>query len=103
MIFWLLTWIAEYFFSSKNNKQKHQTYECGFKSISELNIQLNLNFSLVCVFLILYDVEFIFMYPFFFNFFLVNHVAFLLFLFFTFFIFYSLVYDNVQNTLSLQI
>nr|NP_039469.1 unnamed protein product [Paramecium aurelia]P15579.1 RecName: Full=NADH-ubiquinone oxidoreductase chain 3; AltName: Full=NADH dehydrogenase subunit 3 [Paramecium tetraurelia]AAA79262.1 unknown protein [Paramecium tetraurelia]CAA34036.1 unnamed protein product [Paramecium aurelia] len=103
MIFWLLTWVAEYFFKSKNNKQKHQFYECGIRALSELNIQINLNFSIVCVFLILYDVEFIFMYPFFFNFFLVNAGAFLVFFVFLFFVFYSLVYDSVQNSLALQL
>ncbi len=103
MIFWLLTWIAEYFFKSKNNKQKNQFYECGFKAISELNIQLNLNFSIVCVFLILYDVEFIFMYPFFFNFFLVNISSFFIFFIFLFFIFYSLIYDTIQNSISIHI
>lgn len=68
MIFWLLTWLAERFATRKHQKAKQQFYECGFRSISDLNIQINLNFSLVCVFLILYDVEFTFLFPFLFNF-----------------------------------
>ena len=82
MIFWILTWIAEYFFKTKNNKNKSQTYECGFKSISELNIQININFSIVCSFLILYDVEFIFLYPIFFNFFFLNFLIYFVLMFF---------------------
>lgn len=103
LIFWFLTWIAEYFFKSKNNKNKTQVYECGFKSIAELNIQINLGFSIVCSFLILYDVEFIFLYPIFFNFFFFSFLIFFLILFFIFFIFFSLVYDLIQNSLSLTI
>lgn len=103
LIFWFLTWVAEYFFKVKNNKNKSQTYECGFKSISELNIQINLNFSIVCSFLILYDVEFIFLYPLFFNFYFLNFLTYFSLLFFLFFIFYSLVYDLIQNSLNLSL
>ena len=56
MIFWLLTWATEYFYKKKIHKTKKQFYECGFKSISEINIQINLNFALLCIFLILYDI-----------------------------------------------
>ncbi len=103
LIFWVLTWAAEYFFKKKNVKTKAQFYECGFKSISELNIQINLNFSIICVFLILYDVEFIFLYPLFFNFFFLNITIFYTFLIFFFFILYSLIYDVIQNSLTLSL
>ena len=42
---------------------KKQFYECGFKSISDINIQINLNFVMLCIFLILYDIEFTFLFP----------------------------------------
>jgi len=67
MIFWLLTWISEYFYSLKLQTAKKQFYECGFRILSELNIQYNLNFSMLCAFLVLYDVEFILLYPLLFN------------------------------------
>lgn len=47
---------------------KKQYYECGFKVISDINIQINLNFILLCVFLILYDIEFTLLFPVLFNF-----------------------------------
>ena len=103
LIFWLLTWIAEYFFKKKNTKTKYQFYECGFKTISELNVQINLNFSIVCIFLILYDVEFIFLYPIFFNFFFLNYIIIFTLLFFLSIIIYALVYDLIQNSLSISI
>ena len=42
---------------------KKQFYECGFKAISDINIQINLNFAMLCIFLILYDIEFTFLFP----------------------------------------
>ena len=92
-IFWVLTWAAEYFFKKKNHVAKKQFYECGFKAISELNIQVNINFSLVCVFLILYDIEFTFLFPILFNFFSISFCDFLLVLFFILLIIVSLIYD----------
>jgi NADH:ubiquinone oxidoreductase subunit 3 (subunit A) len=67
LIFWVLTWGAEYFYTKKNHLTKKQFYECGFKSNAELNIQINLNFPMLCVFLILYDIEFTLLIPMLFN------------------------------------
>jgi NADH:ubiquinone oxidoreductase subunit 3 (subunit A) len=103
LIFWLLTWATEWFFQKKNHVSKGQLYECGFKAISDINIQINLNFSMVCVFLILYDVEFIFLFPLFFNSIFSNLVVFYVFFFFIFFILISLVYDLNQQALNLSI
>lgn len=100
MIFWLLTWAAERFSNRKNQRAKQQFYECGFKSISDLNIQVNLNFSLVCVFLILYDVEFTFLFPLLFNFQYVDGVAMYMFISFMALIILSLVYDLSHTAVS---
>jgi NADH:ubiquinone oxidoreductase subunit 3 (subunit A) len=88
-----LTWVAEYFFSKKEQVSKKQFYECGFKTISDINIQINLNFSLVCVFLILYDVEFTFLYPVLFNLSTIDHMGFFIFILFISFLILALVYD----------
>ena len=82
LIFWLLTWLTEYFFKKKQHLTKNQFYECGFKTLSELNIQINVNFSLLCVFLILYDIEFTLLFPFLFN---ILNISLLEFFFFFFF------------------
>ena len=84
IIFWLLTWGAEYFFTKKPQLTKKQFYECGFKSISELNIQVNYNFFMLAVFLILYDIEFTFLYPVLFNFSKITIIELLLVFFFFF-------------------
>ena len=103
IIFWLLTWGAEYFFTKKPQLTKKQFYECGFKSISELNIQVNYNFFMLAVFLILYDIEFTFLYPVLFNFSKITIIELLLVFFFFFFIIISLYYDWLTNTLSWNI
>ncbi len=103
IIFWLLTWGAEYFFTKKPQLTKKQFYECGFKSISELNIQVNYNFFMLSVFLVLYDIEFTFLYPVLFNYSKISIFEFILFFFFFFFIVISLYYDWLTNTLSWNI
>ena len=82
LIFWLLTWLTEYFFKKKQHLSKRQFYECGFRTLSELNIQINVNFSLLCIFLILYDIEFTFLFPFLFNILNIGLVEFFIYFFF---------------------
>jgi NADH:ubiquinone oxidoreductase subunit 3 (subunit A) len=102
IIFWLLTWGAEYFFTKKTHMAKKQTYECGFRTISDLNIQINLNFSMLCVFLVLYDVEFTLLYPLLFNYASVTTLEFFVLFFFVAIILFSLYYDWQFNTLGWQ-
>jgi NADH:ubiquinone oxidoreductase subunit 3 (subunit A) len=102
LIFWLLTWAGEYVVSKKNHVSKRQFYECGFKSLSELNVQINMNFTMLCVFLVLYDIEFTLLFPVLFNFSYVTYTSFFLFLIFIFFIVLSLYYDIQMNSLSWQ-
>lgn len=102
LIFWLLTWGSEYFFSKKTNLTKKQFYECGFRTLSELNIQINLNFSMLCVFLILYDIEFVFLFPILFNFYNIYLVEIIILFIFIYLIVLSLYYDWQFNSLSWQ-
>jgi len=102
LIFWLLTWIGEFFFTKKNHSTKKNFYECGFKSVSDINIQINFNFSMICVFLILYDIEFTLLIPVFFNLFYISYFNFLLILLFISLIILSLIYDWQLNALNWQ-
>jgi NADH:ubiquinone oxidoreductase subunit 3 (subunit A) len=102
IIFWGLTILGSYFYKKKNHKTKRNFYECGFKSISDLNFQINLNFIMICIFLILYDIEFTFLFPFLFNIGSITIVQYFFFTFFIFFIVISLYYDIITNALSWQ-
>lgn len=102
IIFWALTWASEFFYKKRNHKTKRKFYECGFKSISDLNLQININFALLCVFLILYDVEFLFLVPIFFNLYDISFFQFVVLLIFIFLILISLIYDFQMQALNWQ-
>lgn len=93
IIFWILTWGAERLVTKRAHPAKAQFYECGFKSISDLNLQVNLSFSLVCAFLILYDVEFTFIFPALVNYHLIDSTTLLVLVIFLAFILAALIYD----------
>lgn len=103
VIFWLFTIIGEFFYKKKNHNFKKNFYECGFKSTSDVNIQINFNFSIICVFLILYDVEFTLLMPFLLNFINVNIFSLFISLVFIILIIISLIYDWQMNSLNWQL
>ena len=39
-------------------------YECGFKPTKQKAIRLPIQYLIICVFFLVYDVEFLFMFPF---------------------------------------
>jgi len=102
LIFWFLTWGGEYFFKKKNHFTKRKFYECGFNSLTDVNIQININFTLLCVFLILYDIEFTFLYPILFNLWNTTIIQFVFLFLFLLLVVFSLIYDWQVNALSWQ-
>lgn len=102
LIFWLLTWASEYFYKKKNLKSSKQFYECGFKSISDINLQINVNFAIIVVFLILYDLEFVFLVPIFFNLYNIYFFQIILLTAFIVLIIVSILYDWQMQALSWQ-
>ena len=92
--------LCNYFYKVKNQTSKRHFCECGFKSLSDLNIQINLNFILLAVFLILYDIEFTLLFPILFNILLININQYIYFIFFIILIISSLYFDIQMNALS---
>ncbi len=103
LIFWGLTWAGEYFYKRKNHDAKRQFYECGFKVSTDTDIQFNLSFTLICVFLVLYDLEFTLLIPFLFNVSFLTSASILVFFSFMLLIFVSLIYDWQNNAFNWQI
>lgn len=103
LIFWALLLLSSYFYKIKNQKSKRHFCECGFKSLSDINIQININFAMLCIFLILYDIEFTLLFPVLFNVWNINMLQYLYFLLFIILIVASLFYDWQTNSLSWQI
>jgi NADH:ubiquinone oxidoreductase subunit 3 (subunit A) len=102
MIFWLLTILGGYFYKKKDHLSKKQFYECGFKSLTDNRIGVNLNFTLIGVFLILYDVEFTLIYPAIFNFWYISFLQYIYFIIFIIIILISLYFDYQVNALVWQ-
>ena len=100
IIFWCLLLLASYFYKIKNQNSKRHFCECGFKSLSDINIQININFIMLCVFLILYDIEFTLIFPILFNVAYISYIQLLVVGLFIFFIVLSLFYDWQTNSLS---
>ena len=74
-------------------------YECGFRPTTQKTIRLPIQFILICIFFLLYDIELIFLFPY------VSGLTFtglydsLLLLFFFFIFFISLVIDFNRHAL----
>lgn len=90
------------FSKKKNHFFKKKFYECGFNSLDDINIQVNINFLLIGIFLILYDIEFTLLMPFIFNIHLANSFNFLVFTLFFILIILSLLYDFQANAMDWQ-
>ena len=80
-------------------KARRDFYECGFRPVTQKPIRLPIQFLLICVFFLLYDIELIFIFPF------VSGLTFfglydmlLIFLFF-FLFFLSLIFDFNRHAL----
>lgn len=103
ILFWVLLLVGSYFYKIKNQASKRHFCECGFKSLSDINIQININFAMLCVFLVLYDVEFTIIFPILFNMWYVCALQLIVLLVFILFVVVSLFYDWQMNALSWQV
>lgn len=102
-IFWLLTFLAKYFYSNKNYNNKLNYYECGFRSLTNIKIKYKINYILLLLFLLIYDGEFIILIPFSLNITLLNfEVIFLLFIFF-FWLVITLLFDYTYKAIEWQV
>lgn len=63
-LFWGLTFLAKYTYSNKFYNYKLNFYECGFKNITKVKTNYEVNFILVLLFLLIYDGEFLILIPF---------------------------------------
>jgi NADH:ubiquinone oxidoreductase subunit 3 (subunit A) len=102
-IFWILTFIFKYFYSSKNFNYKLNFYECGFKSLNNIKIQYNINFTLVMLFLLIYDGEFLILRPIALNISLLNFNSIFLLVLFILLLLFTLIFDYIFNSWEWQI
>jgi NADH-quinone oxidoreductase subunit A len=67
LVFWFLSWLGDRFYKAKNHKASENVYECGFSSTHALRVSINFGFFVIALLLILYDIEFLFLIPVYFN------------------------------------
>lgn len=75
-------------------------YECGFRPVTQKTIRLPIQFLLICVFFLLYDIELVFLFPFASAITFIGLYDSLLILFFFFVFFLSLVIDFNRHALA---
>lgn len=100
IVFWLLTIFGSLLFEKTEYKYKEDIYECGFKSTSDINFNLNYSFLISAIFLLIYDIELIFLIPFLFNYDIFNYNVLFIFFIFIFFIFLTLILDILTNSIK---
>lgn len=101
-IFWILTFLLKYYYSNKNFTYKLNFYECGFKSLTNLKVQYNINFILIILFILIYDGEFLVLIPLALNISLLSFPALFVLIFFIVMLIATLVYDLIFNSLEWQ-
>jgi NADH-quinone oxidoreductase subunit A len=74
-------------------------YECGFKPQSQRVIKVSIQFLLICVFFLLYDIELVFLFPFVSGYTTTGAYDLLLVVFFFFILFKSLNIDYERHAL----
>lgn len=102
-IFWLLTFIAKFTYSSKYYNYKLNFYECGFKNITKKRPTYEINFLTMLLFLVIYDGEFLLLIPFGLNVHLLTVEICCLFIFFILWLIITLMFDYVFLVLEWQV
>ena len=102
-IFWILTYISKIFYSNRYYSYKLNFYECGFKNYSYKCVNYEINYSMLILFLLLYDGEFLILIPFGLNSLAFSLEIFLTFFFFIIWLFITLLFDYSYNALEWQV
>ncbi len=77
-------------------------YECGFRPQTQKPIRLPIQFLLICVFFLLYDIELVFLFPYISGLVFSGFYDFILLIFFFLLFFFSLIVDYDRHALYWQ-
>jgi NADH:ubiquinone oxidoreductase subunit 3 (subunit A) len=77
-------------------------YECGFRPLTQKTIRVPIQFMLICIFFLLYDIELVFLFPYVSAITFVGIYDLLLIIFFFFIFFLSLIIDFNRHALVWQ-
>lgn len=102
-IFWYLTFLAKWFYSEKYYSLKTNFYECGFKSLTKMQISYDVNYLNIILFIMLYDSEFLILIPFAANVSYQSFEAAVALIFFFFWLLLILIFDLLLHSLDWQV
>ena len=80
-------------------RSRRDFYECGFKPRRQKPITISIQYLLICVFFILYDIELVFLFPFVSSYSFTGFYDFLLLIFFWFILFVGLIIEYERHAL----
>lgn len=80
-------------------KSRRDFYECGFKPKKQKPINISLQYLLICVFFILYDIDLIFVFPFVSSYFFTGIYDLLLLFLFWFLLYISLIVEYHRHAM----
>lgn len=98
-VFFYKNLVARFGFFKTNRKD---FYECGFKPINQKSIKIPIQFLLICIFFLIYDIELLFFFPFLSG---ISYIAifdFFIFFLFIFFFIISLFIDYNKHAIMWQ-
>jgi NADH:ubiquinone oxidoreductase subunit 3 (subunit A) len=102
-IFWVITFVAKWLYSSKYYDYKLNFYECGFKNLTSKKPVYEINFIMIVLFLLIYDGEFLLLIPFSLNPTIMTLEFCMFFLFFILWFIITLLLDYVYVSLEWQV
>ena len=102
-IFWIITFISKFYYSNKYYNSKLNFYECGFKSLTQFQVNYGINFIILILFILIYDGEFLIIIPFSLNILISQFTSYVVLFFFILWLYITLLLDYVFNALDWQL
>jgi len=87
-------------FDTKLDIEKSSAYECGFQPFSESRYQFEIQFYLIAILFLLFDIEILYLFPFALSFVSLSYASFIYLLIFFMLLFIGLFYEISRGILS---
>nr|YP_009648541.1 NADH dehydrogenase subunit 3 [Ectomomyrmex javanus]QCE31828.1 NADH dehydrogenase subunit 3 [Ectomomyrmex javanus] len=101
----ILLFIFNFTFSKKiiKNREKNSSFECGFDPMSNTRIPFSIQFFLISLMFLIFDIEITMLIPLTFNLLYLNLFMVFSFLFFMIILIFSIYYEYMENMLEWKI
>lgn len=100
LLFWVVSFLNFLTIRNKNYYLSNTIYECGFKSVTNINLSIKIGSIIAVIFLIMYEIEFILLIPIFFNTNFLSNVSLLNLIFFFIFLVLTFYLDIYLNAIK---